>query len=227
MEFAGVGDSTGEVAMGFKNLPVADVVNVAEFAMSATGTRRLGLCGNCGGARTSLKAAAQLPTCESMVLFWLKPLARTVKGKPFLTGAVRLGQRLPQPLNRLAKHLYWRRQMRSRRGNDVLEALRSVGHSKHLLLMETRSKLVGDMPRFVAELQANSSGHRIEMQGIESTSMQAFQSLDDQEVAVTSVVEWFGRSFAPAASPVGAGSADSSAVLEPVDGRSLESELRR
>jgi hypothetical protein len=226
MEFAGVGDSTGQVAMGFRNLPVADLVQVAEFAMSVTGTGRLGLCGNCGGARTSLKAAAQLPTCESMVLFWLKPLARSVKGKPFLAGAVRLGQRLPGPLNRLAKHLYWRRQARSRRGNDVLEALRSVGRSRDLLLMETRSKLVGDMPRFVAELQANGSGHRIEMQGIDSTSMQAFQSLADQEVAVTSVVEWFDRSFAPSASPVGVGSAEGSASLETADGRSLETELR-
>jgi hypothetical protein len=228
MEFAGVGDSTGDVAMGFRNLPVDDVVRVAEFAMSVTGARRLGMCGNCGGARASLKAAASLPTCESMVLFWLKPLARTVKGRPFLTTAVRLGQRFPRPLNRFAKHLYWRRQARSRRGNDVLEALRSVGRSKDLLLMETRSKLVGDMPRFVAELKANNPSHRIEMKGIDSTSMQAFQSLADQEVAVTSVVEWFERSFATRASSDGAGSADGAAVgaSELADGRSLQSELR-
>jgi alpha/beta superfamily hydrolase len=226
MEFAGVGDSTGDVAMGFRNLPVDDVVRVAEFAMSVTGTSRLGMCGNCGGARASLKAAASLPTCESMVLFWLKPLARTVKGKPFLASAVRMGQRLPKHLNRLAKHLYWRRQERSRRGNDVLEALRSVGRSKDLLLMETRSKLVGDMPRFVADLQAKSSGHRIEMQGIDSTSMQAFQSLADQEVAVTSVVEWFVRSFGSPASAGSVGLEDGAAREgEPAGGRSLESEL--
>ena len=181
--------------MGFKNLPVDDLLAVARFSMAVTGTSRLGLCGNCGGARTSLKAVAELPTCESMVLFWLKPLARTVKGKPLTTAGVRFAHRLPDRPRRALATMYFRMQERSKRGNDVISALRRVGGSTDLLLVETRSKLAGEMPRIVESLQAGSDGHLVEMRGVDSTSMQAFQSLEDQAETVEMVTEWFDRSF--------------------------------
>jgi len=196
MEFAGVGDSTGEAAMGFRNLPVDDVLEIARFAMRATGSDRLGMCGNCGGARTSLKAATALPTCESMVLFWLKPLARTVRGKPLAHAGARFAHRLPERPRRALASMYFRMQARSQRGNDVVAALRSVGASTDLLLVETRSKLVGEMPRVVAGLRSADGRRRAEMRGIDSTSMRAFQSLDDQAQTVEMVTAWFDRSFA-------------------------------
>ena len=194
MEFAGVGDSTGEAVMGFNDLPVADVVELARFAMEATGTTRLGMCGNCGGARTSLKAVDELPTCESMVLFWLKPLARTVKGKPLARLGSRIAQRLPGRVRSVAASVYFRAQDRSRRGNDVVDALRSIGASTDLLLVETRSKL-GGMPRIVADLREPGHRRRVELREIESTSMQAFQSLEDQVETVEMVTAWFDLSF--------------------------------
>jgi hypothetical protein len=181
--------------MGFKSLPVDDVVDVARFAMKATGTERLGMCGNCGGARTSLRAVAELPSCESMVLFWLKPLARTVKGKPITHLGARIAHRLPPRPRRALASLYFRVQERSRRGNDVVSALRAVGSSTDLLLVETRSKLAGTMPRIVEGLRGATDGRHVEMRGVDSTSMQAFQSLEDQAQTVAMVTEWFDRSF--------------------------------
>lgn len=204
MEFAGVGDSTGEVVMGFDNLPVDTLIDVARFAMRATGTDRLGLCGNCGGARTALKAVAELSTCESMVLFWLKPLARTVRGRPLTHAGVRVARRLPSRPRRALASLYFKVQERSRRGNDVLATLRAVDTSIDLLLVETRSKLAGEMPRVVDGLRAASGERRVEMRGVNSTSMRAFQSLDDQAETVVMVIDWFDRSFSREPSTSGA-----------------------
>ena len=77
MEHAGVGDSTGVARMDFKGLPVEDVKAVARFGLEATGSQRLGLCGNCGGARAALQAARSLPEAETLLLLWMKPLAST------------------------------------------------------------------------------------------------------------------------------------------------------
>ena len=53
MEYEGVGDSTGAGRIGLKwsQLPTDDVIEVARFAMSVTGTTQLGMSGNCAGAR--------------------------------------------------------------------------------------------------------------------------------------------------------------------------------
>jgi dienelactone hydrolase len=201
MEFAGVGDSTGEVTIGFKRLPVDDLVDVAKFAMRAAGTERLGMCGNCGGARTALKAAAALPTCQSMVLFWLKPLARAAKGKPLSRTAFRIAPRLPVKLRRLLTALYFRMQARVRGGNDVFAALRSVSGSTDLLLVETHSKLGTGMTQLVSDLRSARGRRRVEMRGIDSTSMQAFQSLADQAETVEMVTAWFDHSFSSEVSP--------------------------
>jgi pimeloyl-ACP methyl ester carboxylesterase len=198
MEFAGVGDSTGSalIGMGFEDLPVDDMREVAELAMKVTGTRRLGLCGNCAGARTSLKVAASLPTCEAMVLFWLKPLAHTVTSRSTIGRLGGLLQGLPRPIRRLPAHAYFRLHQRSRRASHVGRALATAARSTDILLMETRSKLAGDLPRVVRGLQAAGLGHRVELRGIDSTSMQAFQSLADQVEAVDAVADWFTRVFA-------------------------------
>ena len=45
------------------------------------------------------------------------------------------------------------------------------------------------------ELQGSSDGNRVEFRPVESTSMQAFQSVSEQEMTVETVIEWFDQSF--------------------------------
>ena len=198
MEYPGVGDSTGvaRIGLGWANLPVDDVVAVAKFAMSVTGTERLGLCGNCAGARSSIRAVRSLPECRSLVLFWLKPLAAV--GRPSRKGlrsAVRLAGRLPAPLKSALAKVYWKRESRAGRGVGVADTLRRAGAGRDLLLIETKSALAGEIPAVMKELQGSSDGDRVEFRPVESTSMQAFQSVSEQEMTVETVIEWFDQSF--------------------------------
>jgi dienelactone hydrolase len=206
MEYAGVGESTGTPSIGFRNLPVDDVVAIAEFAMSVTGTGTLGLCGNCAGARTALRAVSSLPTCRSLALFWLKPLASTKRAGKGSRAIVRAVMGLPKPIRRLASRTYWRREMRTGQGAEVGRTLRAAAHGRDLLLVETRSELAGQIPRLVEELRRTNDGHRIELRSVQSTSMQAFQSIG-----------WFDRSFAADHTTEGNGAsrADQPASVEP------------
>ena len=194
MEFAGIGDSTGEVVMGFKNLPVDDLLAVARFSMAVTGPPGWDCAGTAEGrARRSRRSRSSHVREHGALLAEATGSHR--EGKPLTTAGVRFAHRLPDRPRRALATMYFRMQERSKRGNDVISALRRVGGSTDLLLVETRSKLAGEMPRIVESLQAGSDGHLVEMRGVDSTSMQAFQSLEDQAETVEMVTEWFDRSF--------------------------------
>jgi pimeloyl-ACP methyl ester carboxylesterase len=192
LEWPGVGDSTGDVLADFDQLPIAEAVAAAKFAMSATGTTRLGLAGNCAGARTSLHAVRELPTCESMVLFFLKPLAQAIDSKSLTGRAFAIGQRLPRFLRAPLRALYFARQ-KDRRGNEIEDALLDVGKSVDLLLMESKSVLAGSVPKIATELAGTENV--FELRQLDGTSMVAFEEPSDQRYALESVVDWFARSF--------------------------------
>jgi alpha/beta superfamily hydrolase len=197
MEYPGVGDSTGthRTGLAWEKLPVEDVVAVAEFAMSVVGTDNLGLCGNCAGARASIRAADSLPTCRSLALFWLKPLTSTDRStQKGLRPVVRVLRRAPGPIKRVLAKTYWKRQSRGI-GVGVADTLRKAAVGRDLLLIETQSALAGQIPAVMEELQASANGNRIQLRRFESTSMQAFQSLSEQEITVSAVIEWFDGSF--------------------------------
>jgi len=198
MEYPGVGDSTGvaRIGLGWANLPVDDVVAVAKFAMSVTGTERLGLCGNCAGARSSIRAVRSLPECRSLVLFWLKPLASVDRAsRKGLRSAIRMADHLPAPVKGVLAKAYWKRESRAGRGDGVADTLRRAAAGRDLLLIETKSALAGDIPAVMKELDGSIDGNRVEFRPVESTSMQAFQSVSEQEMTVETVIEWFDRSF--------------------------------
>jgi hypothetical protein len=104
-------------------------------------------------------------------------------------------KRLPGPLKRALAAAYWKRQSRSGLGVDVADRLRDAADGRDLLLVETQSALAGQIPRVVEEIRRSSHGHRVELHRVESTSMQAFQSLSEQENTVATVIEWFDASF--------------------------------
>ncbi len=198
MEYPGVGDSTGthRVGLGWMKLPIDDVIAVAEFATSVTGTEHLGLCGNCAGARASIRAVGSLPACRSLALLWLKPLASTDRAtQQRLRSIVRMLRRAPAPIKRLMAKAYWARQARAGHGEGVADTLRAAADGRDLLLIETQSALAGQIPSVMDELRSSSNGNRIELRRFESTSMQAFESLSEQAVALETVIEWFDESF--------------------------------
>jgi alpha/beta superfamily hydrolase len=198
MEYPGVGDSTGthRLGLGWSKLPVDDVIALAGFATAVTGTDQLGLCGNCAGARASIRAAESLPTCRSLVLFWLKPLASADRAtQKRLRLAVRVLRHAPAPIKRAIARTYWTREARAGHGAGVADTLRMAAEGRDLLLIDTDSALAGQLPDVMSDLKRTSDGHRIELRRVESTSMQAFESISEQEVALESVIEWFDASF--------------------------------
>jgi hypothetical protein len=199
MEYKGVGDSTGVAlfGLGWNELPIDQVLDVARFATAVTGSEELGLCGNCAGARASIRAADALPGCRSLALFWLKPLASPGRGnRARFRSAFKLFERMPAPARRGLSKLYWAREARRGRGRGVAETLNRAAQGRDLLLIETKSALAGELPAVIDRLRASNNGRRVEFRQFESTSMQAFQSLEEQETTVETVIEWFDRSFA-------------------------------
>ena len=208
MEYPGVGDSTGigRIGLGWSKLPVDDVIEVARFAMSVVGTDQLGLCGNCAGARSSIRAADSLPECRSLALFWLKPLASVDRGtRKGSRRAHQVVRRLPAPIKGVLAKAYWKGQSRAGHGVGVAETLRKAADGRDLLLIETKSDLAGEIPAVMDELQGTSNGNRVAFHRFESTSMQAFQSPAEQEITVSMVTEWFDASFSKSRSTAEAG----------------------
>jgi alpha/beta superfamily hydrolase len=201
MEWRGVGDSTGSATYSFRVLPVEDVVTVARFALKATGTTVLGMAANCGGARTSMKALPRIPEARGAVLMMLKPRAGTRSKKPTVLKAKLLLKRVPA-IGPLVRKAYWA--TRWRKGSPVFDGLRSVNQISDVLVLEADTVKVGKLPRIVASLQAKNGRHRLEMRTLPGGATKAFQSLERQEYAVDSTVEWFDQLF-PAR---GAGPAD-------------------
>lgn len=66
MDYRGIGDSTGRYAFDMRTPPVGEVEAVAETARRAVGVDRVGLIGNCVGARIAVTLAARSPIYSSV-----------------------------------------------------------------------------------------------------------------------------------------------------------------
>jgi pimeloyl-ACP methyl ester carboxylesterase len=195
MEWRGVGDSTGQARFGFQHLPVDDVVTVAEFAMRAVGTDRLGIGANCMGARTGLKASPRLATLHSAVLILIKPLARVRSKQAVVVKSKSLVNRLP--IKNLARKLYWGR--RQQKAAPMMEAIDRLHRRADVLLMETlSSEKVGKLPQMVEDMREGNGSHRIELRDLPGGERRAFHRLERQRFVIDSIVGWFDETF-PAA----------------------------
>jgi pimeloyl-ACP methyl ester carboxylesterase len=209
MDWNGVGDSTGRTWFSFHELPVEQAVRTARFAMQATGVRVLGAAGNCGGARTALKAAPSLPELRSAVLMLLKPLAGT-RSRNQGVARVKSAVKRFAGLDRVVRKAYWR--LRARRASPMTRALEDLSHRADLLLMESNTAKAGNLPQFVQSLRARNGHRELEIRELPGGSARAFQTRERQELAVSAVIEWFDRTFPAGTAPADpaelAGSAD-------------------
>jgi hypothetical protein len=112
--------------------------------------------------------------------------------------AIGVARRLPGPVKRIAQRQYWKTQSRKGHSGPIVAALSEVGRRAHILLMETNSALAGDVPRFAADLRRSGTDRRIELRGVEATTLQAFRDLESQRELVEAIVRWFDETFPPA-----------------------------
>ena len=113
-------------------------------------------------------------------------------------------------MKRKVAKAYWYREGRASKKVGVENTLRKAAATRDLLLIETSSALAGEIPTVIQELERAGNGHRVELRQVESTSMQAFQSPAEQEMTVTTVLEWFDASFPGASGEEGSVGARSS-----------------
>ncbi len=191
-DWRGVGDSTGVASFSFKALPVEDTVAVARFAVEATGSKRLGVAGNCAGARTLLAASDSLPFLSSAVLILLKPLAHTRSKRPLVRRGKALAERVPA-VRRVAKRVYGR--VKWRQATPMMSRLAALQRRADLLMMESDTWKAGKLPRSVEAMQRRNGEHRIELRDLPGGTARAFHSLERQGFVIDSVVGWFDETF--------------------------------
>jgi pimeloyl-ACP methyl ester carboxylesterase len=214
LDWRGVGDSTGRARFGFRMLPTEGTMAMGRFGLRAVGTDVLGMAGNCGGARTLLQIAHLLPETRSACLILLKPLTGTRSQNPRVQDAKKRIRAIPL-IGPAARALYWR--ARWRKADPLMDALRNLGQSTDLLLMESNTEKRGKLPQFVEKLQRKNSAHRIEIRELPGGSTRAFQDLDRQRFTIESVVRWFDETLPPALSPSESAAETSSRVAAPAD----------
>jgi hypothetical protein len=197
-----VGDSTGQLFSGFHALPLEHMVAVAEFAMEATGTTRLGLVGNCLAARASVWSAPMLPTTESAVLIFLNPLGGTAGNQEVVTKAKDFFDRFPGPVQKVARAAYmtWRRgrvlvKAAKAKRPPLLANVRALNPSIDILFLESETELAGRLPKLVKSLKRKNESRTIAIDYLTGSSMAQFESRAEQEKVIAATTAWFAASF--------------------------------
>ncbi|HEX9711925.1 MAG TPA: alpha/beta fold hydrolase [Actinomycetota bacterium] len=204
LEWEGIGDSTGDPTFSFRTPNVGDLMAVTTFASEVLGVERIGLAGNCFGARTILYSFDRLPSASSVAILLVKPLARVgTAGRGAL--AMRRLVRLVPGLRRPARLLYWRVKGRGR-GGPLAEKLRAVAARANVLLLESDSGVAGSLPRLIQALRGAGGAPLIEMRSLPGDSLQDLRASEDQQALIDTLAAWFDRSLAPHEAALQAGS---------------------
>jgi alpha-beta hydrolase superfamily lysophospholipase len=200
MEWPGVGDSTGPLRLSLFSPPVDELTEVARFAMAAMGTTRLGLVGNCLGARSALQVAVSRLPCESVALMLLKPVhrrSRPTHAKGPSRGRLRwIRRKLPRRLKDLGRPILRRLTGAERRGRSVMQTVARLPETTDTLLLEPRIHQSAKMAALVASAGHGGDRHRFELRDLPGVAMQDFDSSEKQEALLTTLVDWFVESFA-------------------------------
>lgn len=204
LDWQGVGDSTGHVAMDLRRPAVEDAAAVVEFARRATGTEHVGLAGNCYGARTAIGVARRLGA-RSLALVMLKPgahakrpvdrrrrLQKLVERSPTVRG---LATRARGPIRRLLERA------RPLGATEVLAQLSEAGREAPVLVMEGEAERRDGRLRRAAASGRHGLGS-VRVMDLPGEGVRAFDSLERQRFVVAELAGWFDRTMpGPAAVP--------------------------
>jgi alpha/beta superfamily hydrolase len=211
MDYLGLGDSTGEI----EQIPLdgagrEEALNVLRFAQRAVGVRYVGVAGNCSGSQVALEIAAEVPECVGAACLLTRILEPSGVNRVVI-GARRLRVaaivRSHRFLSRLAEPLRGRR---GRFASQVERALVSALSHARLLFVYTREDTDSYDEKGMAKLEdvvrglAHERRERFQLRVVDGGPMAGFESLEIQDTALSTIVEWMDASFpALAGEPAG------------------------
>lgn len=217
IEWPGVGDSTGTLRLSLSSPPVDQLTEVARFAMAAMGTTRLGLVGNCLGARSSVHVATSRLRCEAVALLLLKPVTYRRRSEASRRLGKRIRARVPRRIKDLGRPLLRRLTGADRRGRTVVQALARLRETTDVLLLEPPIQQTREMAELAAA-RRDDSGRRFELRDLPGLAMQDFDTPEQQDALIGTLVDWFVGSFAeaePAGPPLPASVRGAGETLRP------------
>ena len=208
-DYLGTGDSTGALRQWqMKEAPVDQAASVARFGMRVAGVRRVGIVGNCIGARVALGLAAQMPEVEATLCIRAPVLQPSGTSKLIeRAGRSGIGAKLrSNPLIRtyLVKPLSGRKR---RSGTAVRGPIGRILSRGRLLFLygeedytfneQVRAELAAIVARLPQEQR-----RRYELRVLPERGLKGFDSLEVQDVVIATVVGWFDTVFNGDASAV-------------------------
>jgi pimeloyl-ACP methyl ester carboxylesterase len=194
-EWPGVGDSTGVARMEMANLPVAETAQVARFAMDVTGTERLGLVGNCGGARTSLQVAIHHLPCDALALITLRLMTDAPRPSAAMRGVRTAASRLPGPIEKVARTVYRKRKGTMQRRDALTDSLTAAAARADVLILEPDSALAGPIPLVVRDVVRRGTPRRVVLEDLGAKSLQEIETREQQVQLIARVTDWFDECF--------------------------------
>lgn len=200
MDYPQMGDSIGTLPTQLEAPPVAEAMAVARLALDALGVQRLGVVGNCLGARAAFGVAAQMDSCDTVLCIipdTVKALLhRGGRTKPRQTVA-RAARRVPRAARLARRVLHW--DSTSRRLRYVPEVITTLQTADVLFLVVGVEQLEH---RFRADLKpllrASSSERRTQIRHVASGHARGMRlPLETQPMVVDAVVRWMDEIFPP------------------------------
>jgi pimeloyl-ACP methyl ester carboxylesterase len=199
MDYRGMGDSTGPVGLDWDAPPVELANAVAAMAVESLGVDRLGVVGNCLGAKTGLQVAQLQSSCRSVACVLPGTYEAIMDGtSPALHH--RLTRRLIRGLSRAPGvrrrvEPSWRRREFGKPIPDVSRALRSA---QVLFLYFGAEEGFGRLAHHVEKAAAENAqprAHSYEVSHVPADGYAGFQPLPAQEVLVERVTAWLARTL--------------------------------
>jgi dienelactone hydrolase len=197
MDYLGIGDSTGTYRSDMDAPPLDQATSMATLGLRWTGTERLGVVGNCIGARTALALAASMEACASVACILPSALGPVLQrqGRPNPVGAAAMARRVPT-LKRAAR--------RSLGAARLLPRLHFVDHVHGAALEADLLFVHGgnaqsrvQLQRGVAELDTT---RRAEVSFLPSEGIHGLRPLETQRFVIDSVARWMAQSLVERAS---------------------------
>jgi pimeloyl-ACP methyl ester carboxylesterase len=205
LDYKGIGDSTGGIREVALYEAAQDALSAIRFTIRALGVDRVAVAGNCSGAVTALMVAAEIPECIGALCI----LPRVLDPSP--VNRLVIGARRWRVASFVRKHPTLSRlvePIRGRKGrpNSSVQGPfdRAIRKSRLFFLysVEDRDSYNEKSEAFLQRMLEKHSVEdrtRFEMRVLPKGALSGFDSLDIQELAIRTVVDWMTDCFAPGA----------------------------
>ena len=215
MDYRGVGDSSGPYGFAMDRPPLDEARAVAELVLGSLGLDRLGVVGNCVGARVALGLATRLDQCASVASVLPMALGPVLRGQG-RTPATRAALAFAKRYSAVRRVGRWFGAGRAGRrlgpGVRFIPEVPAALRSADLMFLHggterSRAKLA----RGVAALRSEAGdgrGHRAEAWRLDFEGRAGFRPIEVQQAVIDSVVRWMEQTLAaaqPAPTSIGEG----------------------